>query len=67
MGKDQGRASTALSCLMVACAVGVARPGTVAAQSSPAMELVRLSGPIDFDGMPDEAIWQEVPSLPLTM
>jgi len=31
------------------------------------MELVRLSGPIDFDGMPDEAIWQEVPSLPLTM
>jgi len=31
------------------------------------MELRRLSGPITLDGHPDEAAWQQVPPLPLTM
>jgi hypothetical protein len=32
-----------------------------------AMELARLTGPVVLDGTPDEAAWQAIPPLPLTM
>ena len=31
------------------------------------MELARLTGPVVLDGTPDEAAWQAIPPLPLTM
>jgi hypothetical protein len=43
-----------------------AAPVHAAAQETP-LELTRLTGPITIDGRPDEAAWQQVPALPLTM
>ena len=39
------------------------------AQGTPAapLELTRLKGALTIDGVPDEAAWQEIPTLPLTM
>jgi hypothetical protein len=45
-------------CLVVA--------GPAPAQEAP-LELTRLPGPITVDGRPDEASWQKIPLLPLTM
>jgi hypothetical protein len=44
---------------------GEAQDVTSAGESQ--MELTRLSGPITVDGRLDEAAWQQVPPLPLTM
>lgn len=45
--------------------LGVARP--LRAQSPGPLELPRLRGEIRIDGIPDEAAWQQIPALPLTM
>ena len=37
------------------------------AQQAPPLELPRLSGPIEVDGVPNELAWQAVSPLPLTM
>ena len=37
------------------------------AQDAAPYAVPRLSGPIQLDGMPDEAVWDQVPPLPLTM
>ncbi len=37
------------------------------AQQPPPLELTRLTEPIVLDGMPDEAAWQRIPLLPLTV
>ena len=37
------------------------------AQSAAPITLPRLTGPIVLDGTPDEAAWQAIPALPLTM
>jgi len=49
--------------LALICAAGA---GHVRAQDAP-LELTRLPGPIEVDGHPDEEVWQQIPSLPLTM
>lgn len=41
-------------------------PGSTMGQSAP-LEIERLRTPIRFDGMPDDAAWQQVDPLPLTM
>src|SRR5436305_15337749 len=38
-----------------------------AAQAQPALEIHRLSGPVTIDGVPNEAAWQAIPPLPLTV
>ena len=38
-----------------------------AAQQPPPLELVRLTGPVTLDGMPDESVWHRIPALPLTV
>ena len=56
----------------VVLTVGVSAAGfqalsvPAAGQSAP-LEIARLSAPITLDGMPNEDVWQSVPSLPLTM
>ena len=35
--------------------------------SATPLELTRLKGPVNIDGMPDEPVWQTIPMLPLTM
>ena len=42
-------------------------PSLVAAQAGPPMELARLTGTVELDGVPDEDAWSAVESLPLTM
>lgn len=42
-------------------------PGSGLAQTAEPLDLTRLTGPIQLDGMPDEAAWDAVPALPLTM
>jgi len=37
------------------------------AQKQPPLELQRLSGPVTIDGVPNEAAWQAISPLPLTM
>lgn len=39
---------------------------TASAQEAP-LELTRVQAPIVIDGMPDEAAWEQIPALPLTM
>ena len=41
--------------------------GTAASQETEPLELTRLNGAIELDGMPDEEAWRAVPALPLTM
>src|SRR5688500_13391463 len=41
-------------------------PLSIQAQEG-AMDLARLIGPVVLDGTPDEAAWQAIPPLPLTM
>jgi hypothetical protein len=57
--------------LLVTLGCGMCATGAIAQQADPGapapLELTRLTTPIRFDGMPDEAVWQEVPALPLTM
>ena len=50
-------------------AVPTAARGTAptAAEDAAPYSVPRLSGPIQLDGVPDEAVWSEVPPLPLTM
>ena len=48
--------------MCVAICPSIAQP-----QSGPPLELTRLTGTIVVDGVPDEAAWQSVPVLPLTM
>jgi Domain of unknown function (DUF5916) len=48
---------------LLCCALGAT---TVGAADDP-LPLTRLQGPIVLDGRPDEAAWQDVPPLPLTM
>jgi len=50
---------------VTATAAGQTPPAGAAAEVP--MELARLTGPITVDGHPDEAAWQQVPTLPLTM
>jgi hypothetical protein len=40
---------------------------TPCAAQAPPLELPRLTNPITLDGMPDEAVWQQIAPLPLTM
>ncbi|TVP54557.1 MAG: hypothetical protein EA351_12810, partial [Gemmatimonadales bacterium] len=58
-------ASTVLAVLVLTL------PGEAAAQSSSStsmpLEIPRISGPIQIDGVIDEDAWDEVPVLPLTM
>ena len=39
----------------------------VQAQTDTLYELPRLSSPVNLDGFPDEAAWQDIPALPLVM
>ena len=41
--------------------------GRVAGAPAEAVAMSRLTGPVELDGMPDEAAWAAVPALPLTM
>ena len=53
--------------LLAACACGIL-PGLASAQADePPLRLRRLSGPINFDGKVDEAAWNAIEPLPLTM
>jgi hypothetical protein len=49
----------------IAAVVGGLAPGVRAAPGR--VDLPRLSGPIELDGRPDEAAWQAVAPLPLTL
>jgi hypothetical protein len=49
----------------VAATIALAAAAPLGAQG--AMELSRLPGPIELDGRPDEAAWQRIAPLPLTM
>jgi hypothetical protein len=52
----------------VAAVIALASP--LAAQNNgsvDALELTRIAGSIEVDGRPDDAAWQSVPTLPLTM
>ena len=53
-------------CLLSRLLVTLLIPHAAAAQGDP-MELTRLSSPITLDGRLDDAAWQQVPSLPMTM
>ena len=55
---------------LLVCSMLLPAARTAAAQQSgarPPLELQRLASPIVFDGMPDEAVWQAIAPLPLTM
>ena len=52
------------SLLLITLFVTIGAPA--AGQDAP-LELSRLAGPITLDGRPDEAAWEQVPALPLTM
>jgi uncharacterized protein DUF5916 len=50
-----------------AAAAGDLAPGRVAPEATGVVDLQRLSGPITFDGMSDEAAWRDIEPLTLTM
>jgi hypothetical protein len=52
--------------LLVATLASAAFPLPIQAQEG-AIDLARLTGPVVLDGTPDEAAWQAIPPLPLTM
>jgi len=56
--------SRLLSATGFACAFHVA---TAQPAITTPLELTRLKGPVVIDGVPDEAAWQDIPLLPLTM
>lgn len=41
--------------------------GSSAAGAQTPVELPRLAGPVSLDGLPDEAVWQEIPALPVVV
>jgi hypothetical protein len=51
----------------VVAAVTAATARASSAQTDEPLDLTRLTGPIELDGMPDEEAWAAVPPLPLTM
>jgi hypothetical protein len=54
--------------MAIAASIAV-QPSLLHAQGTPGppLELTRLKGPVTIDGMPDEAVWRDIPALPLTM
>ena len=46
--------------------IGLLTIAPLQAQDTP-LPLTRLPGPITLDGRPDEAVWQQIPALPMTM
>ncbi len=56
--------SLAIAVLVVASA---GRSALLAAQAAPPLELTRLTQPVSVDGTPNEAVWRDIPVLPLTM
>ena len=52
-----------LSAILVVA--GAVAPGLMAQQAP--LELHRLDGPIEMDGVPDEPAWAAIPALPLTL
>lgn len=58
---------TARVILTVGVAVASALPQSLVGQAAEPLALVRLESPIVLDGRPDEAVWRDVPALPLTM
>ena len=64
------RQSTHCLATVMAIAASIAvQPPLLLAQGTPAppLELTRLKGPVTIDGVPDEAVWRDIPALPLTM
>ena len=55
--------SVAIAVIFASTAPALHSQGTPA----PPLELTRLKGVITIDGVPDEAPWQSIPTLPLTM
>ncbi|MCG8466657.1 MAG: carbohydrate binding family 9 domain-containing protein [Gemmatimonadetes bacterium] len=45
----------------------VGSPSGAASMAEGIMDLPRLGGPVEFDGIPDEAVWQAIDPLPLSM
>jgi hypothetical protein len=45
---------------------GIAQEINLQGQSSP-MKVTKISGGINFDGVPDEAVWEEIEEIPLIM
>ena len=63
----------ALAVVIIACVSSrAATPAPLIAQSAqsasdPPLELTRLTGAVTIDGVPDEAAWKDIPTLPLTL
>jgi len=56
--------ATALRVIMLVCAFPF---GAAAVAAQEPMRLPRIEGPIEIDGVPDEAAWQRIDPLPLVM
>lgn len=61
------RAATGPLALAVALTLLLAAPVLARQRQDPPLEVRRLAGPIDFDGVPDEPAWEAIDPLPLTM
>jgi hypothetical protein len=57
---------SAISFVAIATLYIVPRAAVAQTDNAP-LELHRLSGPVTIDGVPNEAAWQAIPPLPLTM
>ena len=53
--------------LLLLASIAAPGPEPALAAAKKAVELTRLEGPIEFDGVPDDEAWRGVPALPLTM
>ena len=63
------RRSAFCAATCVAIAALLTTHATLPAQGTlaPPLELTQLKGPVTIDGVPDEAAWRAIPTLPLTM
>ncbi|MEW5917832.1 MAG: hypothetical protein AB1762_15630, partial [Gemmatimonadota bacterium] len=57
----------AMTIVVASAITSAGSPSHAQGTPSPLVTLTRLDGPIVLDGVPNEAAWQSIPTLPLTM